>query len=132
MEKEEEILKRYGERVGYNEIEMEKFKEGGHRIRQIKNLSQAAKLHTIEAEVVQSKGCNSGYQMGDKFTLDADGNFITKLCPKRMCIYLISQLTIPVALINERLSENLIQINSISCIMFAVPMWGLNAPATVR
>jgi len=28
-----------------------------------------------------------------------------KLCPKKMCVYLISQLAIPVALINERLSE---------------------------
>ena len=39
--------------------------------------------------------------------MDIDGNLITKLCPKRMCVYLISQLTIPVALINERLSEPL-------------------------
>ena len=36
-----------------------------------------------------------------------DGNFITKLCPSRLCVYLLSQLTIPVALINERLSEGL-------------------------
>ena len=36
-----------------------------------------------------------------------DGNLISKLCPKKMCVYLISQLTIPVALINERLSEGL-------------------------
>jgi hypothetical protein len=36
-----------------------------------------------------------------------DGNFISKLCPKKMCVYLISQLMIPVALINERLSEDL-------------------------
>ena len=36
-----------------------------------------------------------------------DGNFITKRCPKKMCVYLISQLAIPVALINERLSEAL-------------------------
>jgi hypothetical protein len=36
-----------------------------------------------------------------------DGSFITKLCPKRMCVYLMSQLVIPVALINERFSEDL-------------------------
>jgi len=107
MNKENEIIKQFGKRVGYNEIEMEKFKEGGHRVRQIKNLSQAAQLHTIEAEVVQSKGCNSGYQIGDKLIMDVDGNFISKLCPKRLCVYLVSQLIIPVALINERLSEGL-------------------------
>jgi uncharacterized repeat protein (TIGR04076 family) len=107
MEKDDEIIKRYGERVGYNEKEVVKFKEGRHRVRQVKRLSQAAPKHTIEAEIVKAKHCNSGYRTGDKFILDVDGNFISKLCPKRMCVYLVSQLTIPVALINERLSEGL-------------------------
>ena len=107
MEKDEDILKRYGERVGYDETELKKFKEGGHRVRQVKRLAQAAKIHTIEAEVVKFRHCNSGYKTGDKFVLDVDGNFINKLCPKRMCVYLVSQLVIPVALINERLSEAL-------------------------
>jgi uncharacterized repeat protein (TIGR04076 family) len=107
MEKDEEIIKRYGERVRYNEAELEKFKESNHQVRQVKRLSEAAPKYTIEAEVVKSRHCNSGYQAGDKFILDVDGNFINKLCPKRMCVYLISQLTIPVALINERFSEEL-------------------------
>ena len=107
MEKDEEILKQFGERVGYNEKELEKFKDGSHRVRQIKRLSQAARQYTIEAVVVKATHCNSGHKIGDKFILDVDGNFINKLCPKRMCVYLISQLTIPVALINERLSEAL-------------------------
>ena len=107
MEKNEEILKRYGERVGYNEDDLEKFKEGGHRVRHVRRLSLAAGLYTIEAEVVKARHCNTGYKLGDRFIIDVDGNFITKLCPKRMCVYLVSQLTIPVALINERLSEGL-------------------------
>ncbi len=104
---DDEIIKRYGERVGYKEPELERFKEGGHRVRQVRRLSEATKLCSIEAEVVKSKHCNSGYKIGDKFIMDVDGNFISKLCPKRMCVYLVSQLTIPVALINERLSEDL-------------------------
>ena len=48
-----------------------------------------------------------GHAVGQAFILDVDGNFISKLCPNKMCVYLISQLTVPVALINERLSENL-------------------------
>jgi len=107
MEKDDEIIKRYGERVGFNEEELEKFKEDSHRVRHVKRLSQAARKHTIEAEVVKAKHCNSGHKVGDKFILDVDGNFISKLCPKRMCVYLVSQLTVPVALINERLSEGL-------------------------
>jgi uncharacterized repeat protein (TIGR04076 family) len=107
MEEDEKILKRYGDRVGYSGAELEEFKGGGHRVRQVEHLSQAAKLYTIEAEVVNARHCNTGYKVGDKFFLDVDGNLISKLCPKRMCVYLISQLTIPVALINERLSEGL-------------------------
>jgi uncharacterized repeat protein (TIGR04076 family) len=101
----EEITKKYGERVGYTDSETEAFHEGGHRPRHVKRLSKAAPLYSIEAEVVEARHCNSGHEKGQKFVLDVDGNFITKLCPKRMCVYLISQLTIPVALINERLSE---------------------------
>jgi len=104
---EEKVVRKYGERVGYTESEIEKFREGGHRTRQVSRLSRAAAKYSIQAEVVSSKNCNSGHTVGQTFILDVDGTFITKLCPNRMCVYLISQLTIPVALINERLSEGL-------------------------
>jgi uncharacterized repeat protein (TIGR04076 family) len=104
---EERVIRKYGKRVEYTESEIEKFHEGGHRIRQVSRLSKAAGKYSIKAEVVESKNCNSGHTVGQTFILDVDGNFITKLCPNRLCVYLISQLTIPVALINERLSENL-------------------------
>jgi uncharacterized repeat protein (TIGR04076 family) len=103
----EKLIKRYGERVGYTESEIEKFYEGGHRIRQVSRLSRAAAKYSIQAEVVNAKNCNSGHAAGQQFILDVDGNFISKLCPKKMCVYLISQLAVPVALINERLSEDL-------------------------
>ena len=101
----EEVIKKYGKRVGYTEPEIEKFHEGGHRIRQVLRLSRSAGKYSIRAEVVESKNCNSGHKVGQTLILDVDGNLISKLCPKKMCVYLISQLTIPVALINERLSE---------------------------
>jgi len=100
-------IRRYGKRVGYTDAEMEKFMEGGHRVRQVNRLSAAAPLHSIEAEVVESRNCNSGHVKGQKIVMDVDGNLVTTLCPKRLCVYLVSQLAIPVALINERLSEGL-------------------------
>lgn len=103
----DEILRKYGDRVGYDPSDLEKFQEGDPRARHIGRLSKAAALFSIEAEVVAARHCNSGYKVGDKFVLDADGNFIAKLCPKRMCVYLLSQLVVPVALINERFSEGL-------------------------
>ncbi len=104
---EKKALRRFGERVGYTEAEMEAIKEGDPRLRQIDRLTRAAARYSIVAEVVKARHCNSGYRVGDKFVLDVDGNFVTKLCPSRLCVYLISQLTVPVALINERLSEGL-------------------------
>jgi uncharacterized repeat protein (TIGR04076 family) len=103
----DEIIRQYIERVGYTESEAEIFNKGDHRVRQVKRLSQAATKYSIQAEVVSAKNCNSGHKIGQTFILDVDGSFITKLCPKRMCVYLISQLVIPVALINERLGEGL-------------------------
>jgi len=100
-----DVIEKYGQRVGYTDSEIETFHEGGHRIRHVKRLSEVSSLYSIETEVVEARHCNSGHDKGQKFILDIDGNFITKLCPKKMCVYLISQLTIPVALINERLSE---------------------------
>lgn len=103
----DEIVRKYAERVGYTEPEVGKFHEEGHRVRHVRRLSEAASRYSIEAEVVRARNCNSGHTAGQKLVLDMDGNFISKLCPKRMCVYLISQLTVPVALINERLSEGL-------------------------
>ncbi len=101
------MLKRYAARVGYNDAEAAEIKEGDPRLRQITELAKVAAKYSLVAEVVQAHHCNSGYKVGDRFVLDVDGNFITKLGPGRLCVYLMSQLIIPVALINERLSESL-------------------------
>jgi uncharacterized repeat protein (TIGR04076 family) len=106
-DKEKKILKKYGQQVGYSEADLEHFRDGDFRVRHITRLAEAATRYSIVAEVVESKHCNSHHRVGDRFVLDVDGNFINKLCPKRMCVYLISQLIVPVAVINERLSEGL-------------------------
>jgi hypothetical protein len=104
---EDDALQRYAQRVGWGPLDLAQIPPGDHRRRQISRLAQAAPLYSIEAEVVSARHCNSGYAPGDKFVLDVDGNFIAKLCPKRLCVYLAAQLVVPVALINERLSEGL-------------------------
>ena len=102
-----QALKRFGDRVGYTEEDLKHFEPGDPRLRQMERLGRAAARYAIQAEVVKARNCNSGYQAGDKFILDVNGNFITKLCPARLCVYAISQLAVPVALINERLGEGL-------------------------
>ncbi|MFC1836481.1 hypothetical protein ACFL2Q_17455 [Thermodesulfobacteriota bacterium] len=102
-----EALNRFGDRVGYSEEDLESIPQGDSRTRHIGNIAKVAASYSIEAKLVKSIHCNSGYRVGDRFVLDVDGNFIGKLCPKKLCVYAISQLAIPVALINERLSEGL-------------------------
>jgi uncharacterized repeat protein (TIGR04076 family) len=105
--KDNKALKRFGELVGYTEGDLQHFQAGDPRVRQMEKLGRAAARYSIAAEVIKSRNCNSGYRVGDRFILDVDGNFIPKFCPSRLCVYLISQMAIPVALINERLSEGL-------------------------
>lgn len=102
-----DMLKRFGDRVGYTESDLKNFSDGDPRVRLIEKVAAESARYSIEALVVQAKHCNSGYRAGDRFVLDIDGNFISKLCPKRLCVYAISQLAVPVALINERASEGL-------------------------
>jgi hypothetical protein len=100
-------LERFGRRVGYAPSELAGFKKDDPRVRHMERLAQAAPRYSIVAEVIQSRHCNTGHRPGQKIVMDIDGAFITKLCPKRMCVYLLSQLALPAALINERLSEGL-------------------------
>ena len=104
---ENKALKRFGDRVGYTEADFKHFEPGDPRLRQMERLGRAAARYSIAVEVVEARNCNSGYQPGDRFILGVDGNFIPKFCPPRLCVYAVSQMTVPVALINERLSEDL-------------------------
>ncbi len=104
---ENDAIIKYAKRVGYNDFELAKFHENGHRIRQVNRLARIASKYSIEAKVISAKNCNSGHVVGQTVILDVDGNLISKSCPNRMCVYLISQLIVPIALINERFSEEL-------------------------
>ncbi|MFW9820199.1 MAG: hypothetical protein ACFFE5_11370 [Candidatus Thorarchaeota archaeon] len=57
-------------------------------------LSNSLKLlgKTIVIEVVESHGCNSQHKVGDKFYFDGAGNLLTKLSPKKICIYALAEL----------------------------------------
>ena len=91
----EDILRKYGERVGFTNEDMEHITADDPRMRHLERLSEVARKYSIQAKVIEARHCNSGYKIGDTFTLDVDGNFITKLCPKRMCVYAVSQLVVP-------------------------------------
>ena len=77
--------------LGYNDDEMKLFRENP---RNADVLSQAMALmeKTIVFEVVKSQGCNSRHVVGDKFYFDGAGNLLTKLNPKKICVYALSAM----------------------------------------
>ncbi len=91
MKMDERTWKTVQQRLGYNDEEMKKFRENP-RNADILAKAPALMNKTIVARVVESHGCNSEHKVGDKFYFDGSGNLITKLCPKRICIYALSSI----------------------------------------
>ena len=89
-------------RLGYSDEDMKMFRENP---RNEDVLSKAPDLlkKTIVVEVVESHGCNSQHHVGDKFYFDGAGNLLTKLCPKRICVYALNAITSQVFTANELL-----------------------------
>lgn len=46
----------------------------------------------IVITVVEAKGCNSGHKAGDRFVFDGAGNLVTKLNPKKVCLFALAPL----------------------------------------
>src|SRR4030042_1081558 len=91
MKMDERTWKAVQQHLGYNDEEMKKFRENP---RNEDVLAKAPGLmdKTIVAKVVASHGCNSKHKVGDKLYFDGAGNLITKLCPKRICIYALKSI----------------------------------------
>jgi len=113
--------------LGYTDEEMALFRQSP---RNEDVLAKAAELmnKTLVAEVVESHGCNSQHKVGDKFYMDGAGNLISKLCPKRMCVYAISALPPAVFAANELLyagaDPNQMRFNRTGCFDVGVKCGG--------
>ena len=90
----------FQQHLGYTDEDMAKFR-ADPRNEEVLGESPGLMNKTIVAEVVESHGCNSQHKVGDKFYLDGAGNLISKLCPKRMCLYAVSALKPAVFAVNE-------------------------------
>jgi len=80
------VLRIIQKRLGYNEEEIELFKNNQRNIELITRYKEFSKKHIV-LKVVESKGCNSDHGVGDKFYFDNAGNILTELCPKKICGY---------------------------------------------
>jgi uncharacterized repeat protein (TIGR04076 family) len=82
-------------RLGYNDEEMKIFRENP-RNEDVLNIAPEVQKKTIIVEVVDSHGCNSQHKVGDEFYFDGAGNLLTKLCPKRICVYALNAITMQI------------------------------------
>lgn len=77
--------------LGYSDEEMKLFRENP-RNEQVLEKTPEMMSKTIVCEVVESHGCASGHKVGDKIYLDGAGNLLSKMNPKRVCIYALSNI----------------------------------------
>ncbi len=100
MKVDESVWDFFQKHVGYTDEEMKEFRENP-RNEDVLSKGRALMNKTIVVEVVKSHGCNSQHKEGDKFYFDGAGNLITKLCPKRICIYALSSVATAIFASNE-------------------------------
>ena len=89
MKISEQMINQIKDHLGYNDEEIKIFLENP---RNEEILSKALGLanKTIVIEVIESHGCASQHKVGDKFYFDGSGNLLTKLSPKKICLYALS------------------------------------------
>ena len=79
------ILKK---RLGYSDEEMEAFRADPRNERAVSKIPGLMKKMLV-LEVVESHGCNSQHEVGDRFIFDAFGNLDTRRCPEQVCVFLL-------------------------------------------
>ena len=118
MELNENVWQMFQKHLGYTDEVMAEFRANPRNVEVLEKASDLMNK-TIVAEVVSSQGCNSQHKVGDKFYLDGAGNLISKLCPKRMCIYAVSALKPAVFGANELMyagvDPNEMRFNRVGC-----------------
>lgn len=92
MKVSEDIWKPLQRHLGYSDEEMKVFKKGPRNV-DVLSKTSALLSKTFIAEVVEAHGCDSQHKVGDKFYIGGHGNLLTKLCPKKACLFAL----IPVA-----------------------------------
>ncbi|NVL92563.1 MAG: hypothetical protein HWN71_05940 [Desulfobacterales bacterium] len=82
------------------------------------NVVKAVRYRLV-AEVIKSKGCNTGHVVGQKLVFDSAGNLLTKENPDRICSFLMPNLTVLINAFFENLMNgrdpNEVMFNTTGC-----------------
>ena len=99
---DERLLKIIKKRFGYDDKELNSFKNNPRNIELIQRNKEFANTLFI-LQVVESKGCNSNHKVGDKFYFDFAGNILTDMCPPKICGYSLNSAMMMIFTANEML-----------------------------
>ena len=77
--------------LGYTDEEMKVWLDNPRNIEGVAKIP-ALLQKTIVIRVVESHGCSSLHKKGQEFYFDGPGNLLSKINPKRICIYALSQM----------------------------------------
>jgi uncharacterized repeat protein (TIGR04076 family) len=105
MQINEKIENELKEHFGYNDEELKIFLKNP-RNREVISKTSELLNKTIIFKVIESQGCNSHHKVGDKFYFDGAGNLLTKFCPKKVCIYALSEIDKLIFAENELIYAN--------------------------
>ncbi len=112
------VLRIMQKRLGYNKEEFALFKKNPRNIELITRHKEFSKKRIV-LKVVESKGCNSKHNVGDKFYFDHAGNILTDLCPSKICAYSLNSALMMVFAANEMIfagvDPNSIRFKRASC-----------------
>lgn len=90
------------QRMGLEDHEFSLVRENPRFQLLFENVLKGARYRLV-AEVVESKGCNSGHRVGQKLVFDSAGNLLTRECPERICTFLMPNLAVLVNAFFENL-----------------------------
>jgi hypothetical protein len=117
MEKQQlvEIIKK---RLDLEGEELQAVMENPKFQRLFENAAKGSRYRLV-AEVVSSKGCHSGHRVGQRIVFDSAGNLLTAESPKRVCTFLMPNLTVLINAFFENLMNgrdpNQVMFNRTGC-----------------
>jgi uncharacterized repeat protein (TIGR04076 family) len=87
-------------RLGYDDEQLQKFRENP-RNEDVLNKVPEIQKKIIIVGVIDSHGCNSQHRIGDKFFFDVEGNLLTELSPKKICISAMNAVSAHIFAVRE-------------------------------
>ncbi len=114
-------------RLGYSDEEMKMFRANPRNERIMAKIPEFLGKRIV-AEVIESRGCNSRHQVGDRFVFDGAGNLLTEECPKNVCIFALHAMTPQVFAAGELIvagaDPNGMRFNRVACFDVGVECGG--------